>query len=1180
MHFNDPSLRHIPAPVVPVRAERTIKDVNEAKAARRAEIERRCSLFDPPLLPHILSHMESFQAAIQISTHLTDAAWDVLRPRLLNQRAKAERREQEQVQQNELLQSEIKQRHYQEPQSNQSKETVDRHWDSFQAPLRDKLGVLADVAINERWSGGAALTKENSPQFAADVLLHARQLFHDEVARAQRAPSISGQPVNNEQPNGPPTQTLTLENMKWLFDTKIKPFTENLQRELFLCNGCDDNFKFYGFEGVIQHYAAKHTSSLSMGSVVVYWRAEWPEEPPFNPHPNLSKSASYKVPSPATVGPNNWSSIEQQLYDPAGRSGVTSEAEMMQTMDGTPAYTHASYHEGQTVPYSNTSYQPPYYQAYTSAHQTWYPNRSIYSSPNGQLPQWQASDIVAPPTQNVGGQDFGPHYIGHNDPGSLKQQGTASVVVRGTQPVSRVAPSRPPHFDPSRNNAAQLTEGYQQQMDEMAKQARDVWQNTSNIRDLPASVRIHVVIHHIAARFSAKFLAVPSLALFLDGLDNNAQMRPVRSLNGLACKTCVTQHNKPFLSDPQSQPPANDRRLYTLPHLLNHFRTAHLEGPQAFANPNSGPDGPRHDWTRDMIELPEDRVIAGLVHSAGMDDNKLELIAWAFPHLFPSPLPRLSTLRTSATISHYKEMSSGSNFKDDYLESLTHHALNNTSPSMENRAHNSSYNQTQIAPRPMSRVSQPSEPPGEDEYDPHKPAYRGIPSMTGASRERTEGRFRVSPDPAGAKFERHERAPDRQVPDTTDLSKLIYGATHMRSFHQTPNYQINQQPHQPAKSTSSVFVKPEPDESAGIRGLVDYGRMVDDDKYRNGQLTEYYKPGEVGTTSRRSNEQSPSTSTGVQAAEQFLQHLGQTSGHGRPENYQQYSQRSPVNSWPDGRHTEVDEGIQYPSKAFDYTSHRTAPKTHEMSPDNPIYTNRPASQDALKTQVSHPRASQVYDRSNIQRVASNAMIRDGDLRMNGRGSHIYSEYSTPYRNIVEDHDIQNSENIERPDGSRDTFRITQAPYDQDRQRASASVAAGTRFYGSNNPVEEDLPQSMYRIRSPVTRKEHRAFYEYPRQDRYEIEEEHQHILNNQNRYAQRIEYVPVRMGNQGTSDMGRYIIAQPMDSRGRADYVRLEEPYGQEAVFERDGQLYRTESRAHQTPLIRGSTGTGPNYSY
>jgi hypothetical protein len=43
-----------------------------------------------------------------------------------------------------------------------------------------------------------------------------------------------------------------------------------------------------------------------------------------------------------------------------------------------------------------------------------------------------------------------------------------------------------------------------------------------------------------------------------------------------------------------------------------------------------------------MIELPSDRIISGLLHAPGMDDEKLLTIATVFPSLFPMPLPKIN----------------------------------------------------------------------------------------------------------------------------------------------------------------------------------------------------------------------------------------------------------------------------------------------------------------------------------------------------------------------------------------------------------------------------------------------------------------------------------------------------------------------------------------------------------
>ena len=49
----------------------------------------------------------------------------------------------------------------------------------------------------------------------------------------------------------------------------------------------------------------------------------------------------------------------------------------------------------------------------------------------------------------------------------------------------------------------------------------------------------------------------------------------------------------------------------------------------------------RMDWKFDMIDLPPESVIRGIIHLPGMDQRKLEMIAEALPAFFPPPLPRI-----------------------------------------------------------------------------------------------------------------------------------------------------------------------------------------------------------------------------------------------------------------------------------------------------------------------------------------------------------------------------------------------------------------------------------------------------------------------------------------------------------------------------------------------------------
>ncbi|KAL8952068.1 MAG: hypothetical protein Q9222_001979 [Ikaeria aurantiellina] len=1181
----DPPIHPLPAVPPPPRPERSVKDANEGKAARRAEIERRCSLFHPPLFSNVLNHMESFQAAIQISTPLTEIAWDVLEPRLLAQRASAEKREQEQVQQNELLQSDIKPRHHYEMQSRESRENVDRHWDSVQAPIRDRLGLIADAVINERWAGGRDVTKESSPKFAADVLLCVRQRFYDESTREKAAVAAAGMAVH-----GSPTQNLILENMKWIFDTKVKPFTEQFQKELFLCNGCDDNYKFYGFEGVIQHYAAKHTSALSMGSVVVYWRAEWPDEPPFNPEPSLSKSAYYNVPSPAVVDVNTYRGIDQQTYNPDSGYSATSEVDPHPFAGGSSvSQPPTSYYDSQTpARQNNVPYPAPYYPSYSHAPPSAGSSNGVSESfgcppGNGALQQWQPNGAVAAPMPSVRGQEYGAQYDGYSHTGTFSPYGTA---LGGNQSF-RPAVSRPPHFDPSRNNAAQLTEGYQQQMDEMAKQARDVWFSTSSIKDLPASVRIHVVIHHVAARFSAKYFNIPSLAMFLDGLDNNSQMRPVRSLNGLACKTCVTQHKMSFNPNLQSQPPAGDRRLYTLPHLLNHFRTTHLDGPQAFINPHSGPGGPKHDWTRDMVELPEERLIADLVHSSGMDDNKLELIAWAFPGSFPSPLPKLGAMRSSGPIPSFV---ASSGIRNDYSRGFDSNGISINSASLNYLADDLSGSRPPDALRPVSRLSRASEPPGEDEYDPHQPAYRGKPRIIDAGIEGLNAVMRHRPGD-----ERSDSQTDHQIPQTTDLSKLIYSATNIQSEHgreRPPEHHTNLQHHlQPAEPLlhkfdhdgpslggSTNFYKP--DAKRRPKGYENHwiedsaNRVVREENQLKSPQNDAYSP--------------PTSIAGAQAAaERFLQNLGQTS-ESRPNNgphaAEQRMYPRPVDQWSsENRDATVENGGRYRDEEYKSTSYRIVPTPQAMSPSQTVHASRSTSRSDRRTSPLYVHVPESYEDRMYERMASKAPIPVDDAEMHDHRPRSQVDYPSPTRGTAQHTYIQNGYSTERPDSNHNGSRILQAAHYRRHPRSPGPVATEARYFHPESPGEEHEARSIYRIRSPVQHEGHelhRSVYGESHRDHYGLVEDHEPPRHTSSRYQQRIEYVPVHMSNPSRSTSDHYFVTQPVEQRRLADYVRVEDPYDRETLYEHNGQLYRTDPRTYQTPVLREHTGSAPSYPY
>lgn len=679
--------------------------MNEAKAARRAEIERRCVAMDPPIFPNVLIHMETFQAALQISTPLTDRAWEILQPRLLAQRSEAEARVAALAERTKTLQALANGQGGTEFRSGNASDPSDREWELAQAPVQERLAICADAAISGILAAGNTVTKENAPKLAVDILLSTRSKFCMEPL----------DPVNTAEEfvrnsSSIACQKLTLENMKWLYDQKVKPLMEHFQKELFLCSGCEANSKFYGFEAVIQHYAAKHTNSLSLGNVVVNWRAEWPNQPPFHPNPSVLRAGVHSVPIPWTSNsgnearmsiPHSISSHDNVLYSGYNPSYHAATAISSPIYDGTlnPA-----------IPLTHC---PPLYLP-TASTQPPSGNCSygFYQDHAGQDPQYQQRfGHVSPPDTVHAGSVAGIPGLGMSFvPG----------VPNGT--TTALPDHHSTHMGNTYNVPFVGTDLYHMQMNEMAKHARDVWFGTSGIKDLPQSVRIYVVVQHVVSRFEQKYTNEPSLSMFIDGLNFNALMRPVRSLNGLSCKTCTMKTDMVSEDPEQSHYTAVDKKLYTLPHLLNHFRTAHVEKSRPTVDLQTGMESSRLDWKYDMIELPDASLIAELINAPGIDDKKIQLIAWVFPGLFADPLPRLGLGSSSRITPRHVEWQ-GNPIEQEKRQALSPgfrgHASGTIRSVEEYRAQSTTAG-VSSAPSP-----QPPDPPGEDEYDPHRPAYLG-----------------------------------------------------------------------------------------------------------------------------------------------------------------------------------------------------------------------------------------------------------------------------------------------------------------------------------------------------------------------------------------------------------------------------------------------------------------------
>jgi hypothetical protein len=584
--------------------QRNIHDANEAKASRKTDIERRCQQMSPPIPPNILRHMESFKAALQISQPMNDYAWSVLQPRLYAQLPAAQQAEAEHVARVASLSTKPAERRHHDVNSKEAKEAMDREWEESQRPIRDRLTVIADNFIEQDWDHGKPITYENSPKFAADLLIYVRRHFYETVTISDPIHRELGDDATNDVDNLP---KLVLENMKWLYDTKIRPLTEQFRKDLYLCNGspCDSSFKYYGFEGIIQHYGAKHTHAFSSGNIIVAWReAEWPEETPFHPDP-ISVKHTYPTSNPSG-----------HFYGGFSRAGTS-----------TP---HMQPHLSQASPGPH-NFGGPYHGPFAPP-----------QTPGPVMAGYDYTQQYSNPMDTYNYQPMGP-------PGYGIPMGSHSYMPSPALGNPTVAP--PPMMPPPGSGVPDARQDivgdishstilFDKQVSTVIEKAQEVWKHTSGVKDMPNSLRTYILLHRVSLRFYVEFNHEPTLDHFVDALANHEIPKALKNAPGLSCKACQVASSHDLTGAYYVKPA--ERKTYTVSGLFSHFKSQHLV--LQHYGVSQGQQTPVLDWKEDMIELPNKLFIAGLIHAPGMDDEKLLMIATVFPSLFPMPLPKIGVI--------------------------------------------------------------------------------------------------------------------------------------------------------------------------------------------------------------------------------------------------------------------------------------------------------------------------------------------------------------------------------------------------------------------------------------------------------------------------------------------------------------------------------------------------------
>jgi len=612
------------------RQTKTSAENAALKGERRQSIVEKCAKLQPPLIGEILTNCPIFQAAVQIPRPMTEADWKLLLPKLQAQCVASEPSSIDLQDQKALIEK-----------SNDPD-------DIRQSFVRYALDDIADDFV-QSWP--EELSPQSASRFAAYILIQTREKYYQQ--RDVRFSTHIKSQTSDKLHVGIDCPNLVLEDMKYVFDTKVKPKTASLRKELFLCFGCGAiNSKMYAFESIIQHYASKHTTLMSMGTVVVHWQAEWPSTPPFYADPSkVSKIAHLRKSSkhPTTQAP-----IPQAQMPFASRF-------LTRTNSLPSSYNHNIHPQWfqsglplippQFPPLANhifRTYEHPVHQPFPP----YYP--SIRINPGCAAPVVPAQQHLYPlfPIQQA---SFSPQQTLHSS-----TQISSSLAfphhdikcaplpppplgIQRSQDISTQYCHTPKSNNPLTTSSNKERIIRQEQLKHLSSLMTQHWMKLSEFKELPVSIRVLVMINEAVGEYKRHYLqdhvSIQNLHEALRGEQSNLGF--LKTISKLQCKMC----------------PCSSKREFSLPLLLQHFESVHMFKSFTTATTTAAPLSglttgnsvnkipfSKVDWWLDMVRLPDhddetDELNTKLRRNqfwgfTQQDKHRLTCLAKVYPNLF------------------------------------------------------------------------------------------------------------------------------------------------------------------------------------------------------------------------------------------------------------------------------------------------------------------------------------------------------------------------------------------------------------------------------------------------------------------------------------------------------------------------------------------------------------------
>ncbi|UKZ62722.1 uncharacterized protein TrAtP1_003956 [Trichoderma atroviride] len=254
------------------RPKRRAREITEQlKSQRRADIERRARRLQPPIPLDILVDLPSFQMSLEKAEPLRDKEWNSLKQQFISQYKKMKRAEGKNA-----LAAKASEKHQANSTAKKGTETALQDEHDAETLVKIRISALADQFIGDHLSEGQSIEQEGHAQFIIGVMAYVRKQYYAEFSKID---STSSAPK------------LTLGDMVWIFDHKVKQILADTDQDLFSCRKCLNSKKRFGFSAFIHHYLSKH--ALKHGpkpgkegkKLRNRLRIDWPEEFPFESSP-------------------------------------------------------------------------------------------------------------------------------------------------------------------------------------------------------------------------------------------------------------------------------------------------------------------------------------------------------------------------------------------------------------------------------------------------------------------------------------------------------------------------------------------------------------------------------------------------------------------------------------------------------------------------------------------------------------------------------------------------------------------------------------------------------------------------------------------------------------------------------------------------------------------------------